>query len=296
MKLRLATFLSCLLIAGAATAKDNEDSFRVGGTVEIQDTTVGALHIVAGTVSVNAPVHGDLYVVGGDVSIDATVNGDVHVVAGTLNLGPKAQIAGELNFIGGNLNADAASTVAGETDHLGGPNWRGNAAHEVESRLSEGWGWTAFLVVMAALLAAALPGATRGLTRELTTRPWQAPLLGFLAMTAIPVFAVLLCVTIIGIPAALITALLYVVLLMAGYVSLAVVIGGLLLDRFSAETAAVTAWRVGAAVTAMLVIAILVRVPYLGGVLKFAVVVVGVGMIVGAVVRRKEAPQSVIPA
>jgi hypothetical protein len=93
-------------------------------------------------------------------------------------------------------------------------------------------------------------------------------------------------ITIIGIPIGLIALALYAVLLLVGYVWLAVVLGGLLLDRFKAETARETAWRVGAAMLTMIVLALLVRTPYIGGLVKLAALVVGVGMIVGALMRR----------
>lgn len=115
-------------------------------------------------------------------------------------------------------------------------------------------------------------------------------LLGFLALTAIPMAALMLMVTIIGIPVAILALVLYAGLLMVGYVWLAVVLGGLLLDRLSAETAAVTAWRIGAAALAMILLAIAVRVPFVGGYVKFAALVVGVGMIVGAVFRQEQRP------
>jgi hypothetical protein len=73
-----------------------------------------------------------------------------------------------------------------------------------------------------------------------------------------------------------------------------VVLGGLILDHYKAEAAALTAWRVGAAVLAMLVLAILVRMPYFGGLLKLAALVVGVGMIVAVVFRRTQAPAATV--
>ena len=77
-----------------------------------------------------------------------------------------------------------------------------------------------------------------------------------------------------------------VALLLVGYVWLAVVVGGLLLDRVKPETAALTAWRAGAAVLAMLALALLTRLPFVGGLVVFAALVVGVGMVVAVVIRR----------
>jgi len=59
--------------------------------------------------------------------------------------------------------------------------------------------------------------------------------------------------------------------------------------------AAVAAWRAGAAVLAMLAIALLARVPYLGGWVHFAALLLGIGM-VAAVVLRRPAPVGASPA
>ena len=120
-------------------------------------------------------------------------------------------------------------------------------------------------------------------------RSWMTLLLGFIALTSIPIVAVLIMITIIGIPIGILGLLGYAVLLLIGYVWLSVVLGGLLLERVKPETAALTAWRAGAAVVTMLVIALLVRVPFAGEIVKLAVLACGVGMIVAVIARRTRA-------
>jgi hypothetical protein len=322
---RIAVFLSCLVLAGGALAEESaDDSFRIGGNVRVAEAIAGSLHALGGRVTVDArvdgtlraaggkveigsgavveqdasiaggsinirgPIHGDLHAAGGRIVIDAPVTGDAYVAGGSLTLGPDARIGGKVRFRGGDLNLDPAAVVTGGTEHVRGRSHRHDSDDGAPFR--HGWGWTVALVLLAALLAGAFPGPSRRLAQELRERPWHAPLLGFLALTAIPAAAVLMMVTIIGIPVAMLTLFLYAALLLVGYVWLAVVVGGLLLDRFQPETAAQVAWRVGAAVAAMTVLAIAVRVPYLGGLVKFAALVVGVGMIVGLVMRRGERP------
>jgi len=332
MNRRIAVFLSCLLLAtGAAAAEDNpyHESIRIGGDVEVSEATSGSLNAVGGRISVEAPVagnlraagghievgpaasiegdtalaggsirvkgpvHGDLHAAGGQVTIDAPVTGDAHVAAGSLRLGPGARIGGKLEFRGGELQQDTAAQVTGGIEHIR-RNWHRHESTPAE-RFTRGWAWTIGLVVLAALFAGALPGPSQRLALELRERPWLSALLGFLAVTAIPIAALLVMITIIGIPIGLLALAFYAALLVLGYIWLAVVVGGLVLEQFNAQTAALTAWRVGAAMLAMLAIAILVRVPYVGGVLKFAALIVGVGMIVGALMRHRQ-PAAPTPA
>ena len=321
---RIAGFLFGMLAAASVAAQDIsiDGKVRFGGSVDVTEATTGSLTVAGGTVTVEAPVagslraaggkieitnggaiagdamlagghvtvsgpiQGNLHVGGGQVIVDGPVAGNAFIGAGSLTLGPNARIEGKLKFRGGELKQDPTAVVVGGVTH----SERGMHRHEDDDvsigyRFAHGWVWSAGLIVLAALLAGALPGPSKRLAEELVQHPWHTPLVGFLALTAIPVAAVLLIITIIGIPIGLLTLVLYAGLLMFGYVWLAVALGGLLLGRFKAEVAADTAWRVGAAALAMIVIALLVRVPYVGGVFKFAALVVGVGMIVSALVR-----------
>jgi cytoskeletal protein CcmA (bactofilin family) len=297
--MRLALFLAALTLAGAAAADDA--TVRMGGNIDISEAVPGDLHVMAGHVTVEAPVAGNaslaggsievsgpvtgnLRAAGGHVKIDGPVGGDANIAAGTLELGPEARIAGKLSFHGGDLRRDPAAEVTGpiETSAARGPH---HERHYV-SKSTHGWIWTAGLLVLAALIAAVLPGPSRRMAQELSERPWLTTLVGFVALTSIPVAALLLLVTIIGIPLGLLAIAAYAGLLLVGYVGLAVVVGGLLLDRVRPGTAAMAAWRAGAAVLAMLALALLARLPIVGGFVILAALAVGVGMIVAAMMRR----------
>ena len=130
------------------------------------------------------------------------------------------------------------------------------------------------------------------LREELRAQPWMAPLLGFIVLTAVPVPAVLVMIKVIGIPIGLLALLAYAALVLVGYVSAAVVIGGLLLGRFKAEAVGLGTWRAGAAVLAMLALALLARIPYFGSLLQLAALLVGVGLVIGLFRRREPLPMA----
>ncbi|HET9580677.1 MAG TPA: polymer-forming cytoskeletal protein [Usitatibacter sp.] len=333
MTYRIALLLACLALAGGAVADEvARASISMGGDVEITQPVEGPVFAAGGTVNVDAAVNGDVHAAGGKVRVgpDAVISGDValaggkinvdgsikgelnaaggkvrinapvagdtSVAAGTLELGPDARIGGKLTFHGQDLRRDPAAQVTSGVEHTQGRRWHRHERTAAE-RFAHGWIWTAGLMVLAALIAAALPGPSQRLAQELRERPWITLLVGFLAFTSIPIAAVLIMITIIGIPIGLLALIGYAALLLVGYVWLAVVVGGMLLDRVRPETAALTAWRVGAAVLTMLVLAILVRMPFVGGVFKLAAVAFGVGMIVAAVLHRSrpaEAPSATV--
>jgi hypothetical protein len=297
-------------------------NIRIGGDVQITEAVDGPLHAMGGDVTLDAPVNGKvriaggsvkvgpaaavsdgvsiaggdvaiegsikgkLRVAGGEVRIDGPVAGDASIAAGTLQLGPNARIEGKLKYFGGDLQQDPAAQVKGGIER----EQRGSAGmehmqHTALERFLHGWIWSVGLMVLAALIAAALPGVSDRMARELRERPWVTPLVGLVALTCIPIAAVLVMITVIGIPIGLLALVGYAVLLLLGYVCIAVVAGGMLLDRVKPETAARAAWKAGAATLAMLVLALLVRVPFVGGLFKLSALAIGVGMIVAVVFR-----------
>ena len=326
----LVLLLACLALAGGALAEDR--TLTVGGTVRIKEATQGPVFAFGGTVDVDAPVDGDVRAAGGTVRLgpDAAISGDValaggtvtvdgsikgnvraaggdvringpvagnlSIAAGTLSLGPAARIDGKLVFRGGQLNQDPAAQVTGGIEHAESTHVPRHERTPLE-RFVHGWMWTALFMVLAAIMAAALPGPSQRLARELRERPWITPLIGLVALTSVPIAAVLMMVTIIGIPIGILALFVYAALLLVGYVWLAVVVGGMLLDRIRPDVAARTAWRIGAAVLTMLVIGILARLPIVGDTFRFAAVAVGVGMIVAALFRRSRSePEELHPA
>ena len=331
-----AAALGLAQAAAAADEVVINDSIHLGGNVDVTETIEGPLTVAAGNVRVTAPVRGNVRIaggkveftkdasvsgnmalaggtvviegpvtgtvraVGGNVTLNGAVGGNAKIAAGTLTLGPDARIAGTLDFTGGQMRQDdAAQVVGGVTHHeRSSHRWHRDEPRTAGERFLRGWLWTAGLIVLAALLAAALPGPSQRMATELRERPWLTPLLGLVALSTIPVAAVLVMITIIGIPIGLLALVAYGVLLLLGYVWLAVAVGGLLLDRIKPEVAAQTAWRVGAAMLAMLSLGLLARMPFVGGLIGFVALVIGVGMVVGALLRRttRSAPPPAAPA
>ena len=293
---RLLMFSLALFLATGASAR-----LIAGGNVDVDEPVEGNLYIAGGTVSVTAPVSGNLRVAGGNVSIkasvggrvsiagghvtlDGPVGGDASISGGSLELGPNTRISGKLRFNGGHLEQDPAAQVAGGVtqSYSRRQSWDGRGWHPFARAM-----WTLGLMLVAAIIAGALPGPVRRMQDELRTRPWLATLFGVVALICIPIAAVIVMITIIGIPIGVLALLGYAALLLVGYVATSVVVSGLLLERYGAEAANRTATRVGAAVLATLVVASLGYIPLLGRLVGLAALVVGVGVIVAATLHRK---------
>jgi hypothetical protein len=262
--------------------------------VSITAPVSGNVRIAGGDITVTGNVGGKLAVAGGHVKLDGPVAGNATISGGTLDLGPNARISGKLAFNGGHLDQDPAAQV------VGGVVRSARHRHEWDGE-EHGHGiaraiWTVGLMLLAGIIAGALPGPVRRMQEEFRTQPWLATLLGIVALICIPIAAVLVMITIIGIPLGLLAIMGYVALILIGYVASSVMVSGLLLDRYKSDVASQTAWRVGAAVLAMLVISSAAHVPFVGHFIGLVALVIGVGAIVAAIMHRRSASATPTPA
>lgn len=259
-----------------------------GGNVEIarSGSIGGDLTVGAGRVEVRGPVVGDVQVGAGDVYIDAAVGGDVRVASGTLELGPNARIAGKVQHRGPEtVRQDPAAQVGGGVERGAPIRIREHQRHSRGSGIG-GWLWSLGLIGLAGFIAGVFPAGSLEMGRSLRADPGIGLLLGFIVLVCVPIAAVVLVVTLIGIPLALALLLLYFLMLIVGYAAVGVVVGDAALARLRSQDAARVGWRVGAAMTAMLLLALLTRIPVLGGLLGFAALLAGLGALALAVRAR----------
>ena len=85
------------------------------------------------------------------------------------------------------------------------------------------------------------------------------------------------------------TIALYLVLLVVGYVSSGISLGEWMLKRMKGSQGITTLWRIGAAMTGVLVVALLARIPWIGGWIAFAALLAGLGALALSVGRQQQA-------
>lgn len=254
-----------------------------GGQVALESRAqvAGNVLIAGGDVRIDGAVKGYVRAAGGRVRINGPVGGDVIATAGAVELGPNARIAGQLRYASSEeIKRDAAAQVQGGVQRMqleGGWPVPDEAERSVGRR--GGWVWSIGLMVIAAVLAGTFPDFYAGVALTLRTRGWMSLLLGFIALVCIPVAALILMFTLIGVPLALLAIALYLALLLVGYVSTGIGIGAWALVKLKADRAEAKWWRIGAAVLGVLAISLLGRLPYLGGLVVFGALLIGLGVL-----------------
>jgi uncharacterized RDD family membrane protein YckC len=173
---------------------------------------------VMGNNVVNGTVGHDVITVMGETTINGTVDHNVRGTMGGITLGPNAVVRGDIINVGGSLHRDPGAVVRGrvinqsfDAHHRFEPNvtWRHEDGRsdwaELVHNFLVAWRWVFTLIFIGfyALVTLVFPGAVRRCGDVLVERPGLTVLVSFAALLAVPLVFLLLLVTIIGIPVAI---------------------------------------------------------------------------------------------
>ncbi len=230
------------------------DLAAIGGTVSISGKVLGDVAAIAGSVTLTegGEVGGDLAAIGGPASVGGKVLGDVAAVGGPVNLDSTAVVEGDVASVGGPITKAPGAQIKGEVKalDLGLINQfipravgtvRFGHEHPVVGRfamLGLNLVWFLGLWVLVILVVVFLPRHTEVISESVTGNFFLAGLLGIIAeILVLPLF-VLLCITVIGIPFALILEpILVLVAFLMGFAAMALVIGKRLVHGLSWKVA-----------------------------------------------------------
>jgi cytoskeletal protein CcmA (bactofilin family) len=272
------------------------DVEAVAGTVVVAPDGVvgGNLSATAGSVTVEGRVGGSAGVAAGALVVreGATVDGDLEVQAGTVRLG--GRVAGDVRaaaegvvvtdtgVVDGDLTYAAETfendgRVAGTVSRTDDVEFVGPlAAAEPTATVPRlpAWVGTVYTFVahllLGAILLVAFPGTSADVTRTALDRVAASGGAGLLALLGGPLLLVLLAVTVVGIPLAVLGAVLLALLAWCG-----LVYGALTLGTWGVSLAdSGSRW---VALLAGLVVVALSRLVPGGGLLRVALTVLGVG-------------------
>lgn len=178
---------------------------------DVDDTVVS----VFGDTRATGPVGDAAIAVLGNVYVNSKVGGDVIAVFGNVELGPEAEIRGEITVIGGVLIRDPNAVVHGGVSNIfsgdfGGFHW---LRHWIERCLlygrplafasGLGWAWGLALGCLAlyVFLGLLFRDAVERCAQTFEAKPGHSFIAALLTILLTPVALILLCITVIGIPA-----------------------------------------------------------------------------------------------
>ncbi|MFD1684969.1 bactofilin family protein [Halobellus litoreus] len=284
------------------------DVSAAAGSVTVTDSgrVTGSLDAAAGSVVIEGVVEGDVRIgsaaldlregsrVGSleagaaNVRLDSAGDGDATVGVDTLAVGPTATVGGSLTYDAAEFSLADDASVSGsvtrdESLSVTGPELFGAdgqfAFPSIPAWVSAVYGALVNLLLGAVLLVA-VPQFTRELVDAGTARTLRSGGIGLLALIGTPIVLLLLLLTIVGIPLSIAGFLLFGLLVWITSVYGALVLGTGVLSLVDSEN------RWAALLVGVVAVAILDFVPFVGGLVTFLVLLVGLGAFVIALRER----------
>ena len=255
-----------------------------GQSVNIDSTTsVGRdLSVFGQSVHLEGTVARDTLIVGQNADVSGTTTRNLDVVAQDVTIVNGAHIGGAFTYTSRNMATVApGAMIAGATTHKEPP------VHNRPTRAAL-WGgsfalsvyWFISMVVLGAAGLAAAPILFRRSEAALQKHPWATLGIGVAALFVTPIAALLLAITIIGVPLAIVLILCWIVSLIVSPIFAGYALG---MGLAKAMHWQFSFWRhFIPLILGLLVIALLWWVPLLGGLVMFAAVVFGLGALLQA--------------
>lgn len=265
--LPLLVVVLLLVSASGADVQQMDVTFAGDQTVDAVDDVL----VVAGGTSVvpsGTTVTGDVYVIGGETEISGAVEGDVTVLAGSLSVRDGGMVSGTLRTLSGESTVAPGASV-GRISRVDPPTPNSSPAQRLTTFLLQ------FLVLGSAgwWLASRHPRLLDNVGAAVTEHTLVSGVIGALAGATLLVLFVYMAFTLVLLPLSIAGLVAELVVALYGQV----VFGHLLGQRLPiAGRGAATVAGVGAL---LLVLELLGELPYVGALVQFGIVVVGIGAV-----------------
>jgi cytoskeletal protein CcmA (bactofilin family) len=280
--------------------KIDHDLYAAGGSVRLENEIAGSARIAGGqiTLSRQARIAGRTTLAGGRVEISGNsgpylkvfagrlrlngqVQGDADLTARSIEIGPAARIMGKLIYRSAEeAKIDPAAQIAGGTTRL---------TLEVSKPAAQA-GRVALviflifklvcllgLMLLGTILILVFPKFAQDAAGTIASDPGKSLALGLALLVTLPVAAMLLMMTVIGIPLGMTVLLLYPLALVIGYLTAAYFVGERGAAKLRQGIAMTRGRRILSLVLALLALAIIGLVPILGGLVIFIALLAGLG-------------------
>lgn len=262
----------------------NGNARIAGGDVSVGPATVvaGGLSLTGGQVEFAGVAHRYLQASGGSVHIDGEVIGDAEVRAKELVIGPEARIGGRLVYRGPSepVVADGAEIAGGIEFRRDDAGRYFDRARPAVSDAVTGVGtflWFVGVFVAGALFVLLLPGFTAEAAAAIGRKPLPSLGIGLAILVCVPFVAVVLLITIIGIPVALLLMALYLLVLFLGWITAALFLAQRGLAAFNPAQPAGRGLQLFALLLGLVALWLLKQLPFVGGLLGLVALVAGIG-------------------
>jgi hypothetical protein len=257
-KVLLALMLAILIVpmalaapAYAARSLDGKVVIGENFTLKSGETISGDLVVISGSAIVEdgALVDGNAVVLGGSADLAGHVQQNVTVLGGSVTLRRTAVVEAQLAVLGGSITREEGALVkGGESQGLGYSGNRNGGGLIPAPRVSpldaldplfwfvqaviQALGMVVVLSLLALVIAALWPEQTTRVSAALGAAPAVSGLLGLLTLVAVPIVLGLLAITLCLAPISLLGSVVYVAVILFGWVAFGQLLGNRLASAF----------------------------------------------------------------
>ncbi|MFA7199366.1 MAG: hypothetical protein WC093_08730 [Methanoculleus sp.] len=269
---------------GTVTVSAPVDSLTVaGGTVRVDGPVAGDIIAAGGSLIVNGDIGGKVLAAGGEIELNGNATNAL-VTGGAVRIGRDAVIERDAVISAGEVTNEGSVlgnlTVSGQTFTNTGT--AGNVTFEQEEPGSALPGLFTILtaigfLILGLIFVRFLPGPFKAVVGEVEESPILLTVIGFVAIIVIAIILLIVAITIIGLPIALVGGLLFIVALMVSSLFVAYALGDVIVSRTGWEPGALGVFILG-----FVILEILFLIPLLGALIQIIAVSLGFGGILYA--------------
>ena len=245
----------------------------------------GDLALGAGDARIGGEVRGDIKGGAETLIIEGTVGGNVTVGVGTLEIKPGATIEGNLKYSSqteavippGTVKGTVQFTRVSEEEAREGARRGFGALGPLALFAGFTWKLIAYLMafVTGLILILLAPRRMAGSAQAIRTDTGPVAGYGAIALFVTPIAAIVVCITIVGLPLGIITLLLWGILLYLSQLPVALLIGYLILGQRRALDS--KGFMIGALALGLLLLTLVRAIPFVGPLFSLATALFGLG-------------------
>lgn len=250
----------------------------VGGNISIDSKAILGRNIIlaAGTGSIFAPVSNDIIAAGGRITLGNNIGGNGQIASGQLDLTREASISGNLDYWSNSKSNIAPSAVGGDISFHKTQIAQKKPQNVGKLLLGIDILTKAISFIMALVIGLLfiwlMPVFSQSAANVVKQKLGMSLLIGILASILLPVLFIVLLITVIGIPLALLFLFGFIAISCFGQIFISLAIGDKINNMRSKKSSQILSFIIG-----LIVYYIIALIPVIGGIFLIFAWLVGVG-------------------
>ena len=265
-----------------------------GANIGIPGTVTGEVYSAGANIDLSGTFGSQVTAFGANVVLSGTFDQNVEVASARLTLTPTTIIRANLTYSAAVLEKQEGSQVLGTVTERQEPikaekvdEWRKKGEKAAKGAGIAFWFIsTIALVLVGLIISSVFPHQTNRVVEAISQSPWKSIGLGLVFLVVVPVAIVIALVTVVGIPAAIIAAFLYAIIIYISRIYIGVWIGRKVIGALKRRQITSLFWPL---VVGIIIIALIGLIPFIGWIFRLFCLLISLGALLLAALRTTEA-------